>query len=314
VDQIDSMLRLRLADSFEYLRGLPWCEPSRRVAVFGLIERLRAGLVSPWVFCLYSKLVAQLSEKGEGTTEILNDLANATSLPAGEGVIKLLDPNIPSSWWDQFQLLLDTDHTSPFRPVAPTTEQFARCQQEVAASLDLMQRIDPVWHDEVKRLLRSIVLGSNAKTATRFNGASTFFLWGATLLNANINRAPVSMVDLLIHESSHVLLFGLSSTEGLMRNDGKERYDSPVRTDKRPIEGIFHGCFVTTRVHLAMKRLLDSGSLHEGDNQLAIQHCRSNARAARESLAVLARHAVPTRLGKTVLRELEDYWANQPGP
>ena len=315
VDEIDSMLRLRLADSFEYLGGLPWFEPSGRVAVFGLIERLRAGPVSPWVFCLYSRLVSQLSEKVEGTAEILDELANAASLPAGEGVTKLLDCTIPSPWWHHFQLLLDTDQTSPFKPVAPTTEQFARCQREITTSLELMRRIDPVWHDEVKSLLRSIVLGSNANSdpATFFNGASTFFLWGATLLNANVNRAPVSMVDLLVHESSHILLFGLSSNEGLTRNGGEQRYSSPVRADKRPIDGIFHACFVTTRVHLAMKRLLDSGSLHEEDSKLAIQHSQYNEEAGRESLAVLARYAEPTRLGKAILGELQDYWNNQPG-
>jgi hypothetical protein len=315
VEDIDSLLRMRLADSLEYLGELPWFEASRRAAVFGLIERLKADPVSPWVFCLYSKLVIELSKGVEGTGESFDALAHAASLPAGEGVIELLDSTIPKPWWDHFQLLLDTDQTSPFRLEAPTTEHFSRCEQEIAASLELMRRIDPVWHDEVKSLLPSIVLGSpaNPDSASFFNGASTFFLWGATLLNANVSRAPVSMVDLLVHESSHVLLFGLSSNEGLTRNGGEERYDSPVRADKRPIDGIFHACFVTTRVHLAMKRLLDSGSLHEDDSRLAIQQCLHNEEAGRGSLAMLARYAEPTRLGKVILGELQEYWANQPG-
>jgi hypothetical protein len=315
VEDIDSLLRLRLADSFEYLGGLLWFEDTGRTAVFGLIERLKAGPVSPWVFCLYSKLVTKLSKGFEGSGESLNALANAASLPAGEGVMKLLNSTIPNPWWDHFQILLDTDQTSPLRLAAPTTQQFSRCQQEIATSLELIRRIDPVWHDEVKSLLRSIVLGTPAHSdpASFFNGASTFFLWGATLLNANVSRAPVSMVDLLVHESSHVLLFGLASNGGLTRNGGEQRYDSPVRADKRPIDGIFHACFVTTRVHLAMKRLLDSGSLHEDDSKLAIQHCQHNEEAGRESLALLARHAEPTSLGKAILSELQDYWTNQPG-
>ena len=314
VEDIDSLMRTRLADSLEYLGELPWFEASRRAAVFGLLERLKTDPVSSWVFCLYSRLVMELSKGIEGTGESFYALAHAASLPADGGVIELLDSTIPKPWWDHFQLLLDTDRTAPFRLEAPTTEQFSRCQQEIAASLELMRRIDPIWHDEVKSLLRSIVLGSpaNSDPASLFNGASTFFLWGATLLNANVSRAPVAMVDLLVHESSHVLLFGLSSSEGLTRNGGEERYDSPVRADKRPIDGIFHACFVTTRVHLAMKRLLDSGSLHEDDSGLAIQRCLNNEEAGRGSLAMLARYAEPTRLGKAILGELEEYWANQP--
>jgi HEXXH motif-containing protein len=86
-----------------------------------------------------------------------------------------------------------------------------------------------------------------------------------------------------------------------------------VERRKRPIDGIFHACFVTTRVHLAMKRLLDSGSLDEDESKLASERCRHNETAGREALAVLARHAEPTRLGKAILHALEDYWANQPG-
>jgi hypothetical protein len=61
-----------------------------------------------------------------------------------------------------------------------------------------------------------------------------------------------------------------------------------------------------------MTRLLDSGSLREDERKLASERCRHNETAGRESLVVLARHAEPTRLGKAILGELEDYWAHQP--
>jgi HEXXH motif-containing protein len=314
IDKIDFMLRVRLAKSFEYLGGLPTFGTGQRDALFRLVERLKAAPVSPWVFCLYSKLVAELSRAAQCDAESFNAIVEAASLPAAQGVIPLRDSTIPDSWWDHFQLLLDTEEPYPFGPVAPSAEQFSRCEDEIAASLELMRSIDSVWYEEVKRLLRSIILGSppNSEPASYFDGATTFFFWSATLLNANHSRSPIPWVDLLVHESSHVLLFGLSSDGGLTRNSGQERYDSPIRAEKRPIEGIFHACFVTTRVHLAMKRLLDTGSLHEDDRRLAIQHRQHNEEAGRESLAVLVRHAEPTRLGKAILSELQEYWGNQP--
>lgn len=316
VHEIDSMLRLRLAESFEYLAGLPSFEGGRRAVLLGLTERLRAGSVSPWMFCLYSRLVAELSKgtQDQDIAECVDAVAKAASLPAGQGVIRLRDSTIPDSWWDHFQLLLDTDPLSPFAPVVPTAEEFLRCEGEIAAGLELMQRTDPTWHDEVKSLLRSIVLGSppDSDPENVFNGASSFFLWGAALLSASLSRAPISMVDILVHESSHVLLFGLTFNEGLTRNSGEERYGSPVRPDERPIDGIFHACFVTTRVHLAIRRLLDTGSLHEDDTKLAMQHLQYNDQGGRKSLAILAHHAEPTRVGEAILGELQDYWANQP--
>ena len=70
---------------------------------------------------------------------------------------------------------------------------------------------------EVKKLVRMIVLGApgSDEPADRFNGASTFFLWGASLLNADVRRSSISIADLLVHESSHVLLFGVSADGAL---------------------------------------------------------------------------------------------------
>ena len=145
--------------------------------------------------------------------------------------------------------------------------------------------------------------------ADGFNGASTFFLWGASLLNADPKRSTIAMVDLLVHESSHVLLFGVSAEGALTENSGRERYDSPLRRDKRPIDGILHACFVATRVHLAMNRLLESGALTEAEANIARDSAEYNERAARNGIVELDRHARLTALGEKVVDSLRAYWA-----
>jgi HEXXH motif-containing protein len=155
-----------------------------------------------------------------------------------------------------------------------------------------------------------IVLGApvTPDPALLFNGASTFFLWGAALLNAHVRRSSISIVDLLIHESSHVLLFGLSANQALTRNRTDERYASPVREDKRPIDGIFHACFVTTRVHLAIGRIVECGCLGAEDTKIAVERQQHNGKAARESLDILIHHAEPTEVGEKILGALQEYW------
>ena len=279
----------------------------------GLLERLKAGPVSPFVFGLYSRLVGELSKGGTNSGESFDAVAKAAALPAGEGVIEFRDSSVPNLWWDHFQILFDTDPSAPLQLTAPTNEDYSRCAGEIAASLELVRRTDQVWHAELKRLLRLIVLGSpkDPDATMPFGGAATFFLWGGVLLNPSGSRDQIGMVDRLVHESSHGLLFGLSANRGLTRNDGGERYDSPIRAEGRPIDGIFHACFVTTRVHLAMRRLLDSGSLNGDESKRAIHSYHYNEDAARESLAVLERHAEPTEEGKAILGSLQDYWAGR---
>ena len=46
---------------------------------------------------------------------------------------------------------------------------------------------------------------------------------GRRLLNADLRRSSVSIIDLLVHESSHRLLFGISADGTLTENSGSER-------------------------------------------------------------------------------------------
>ncbi len=308
---IDQGLRLRLANSLSYLAELDALE-DRREALATLEAKLKAGPVSPWAFCLYSKLVADLAKDASGdAAQSFDAVARAAELPAAAGMVAFHDPAIEGAWWDHFRVLLDTDPKRPFKPQPCSAAIFARCRQEIEAAQDLMRRADPAWHDEVSHLLRMIVLAAPESPDLDhiFNGASTFFFWGATFLNADLRRTAVSLADLLVHESSHVLLFGLGAESALTRNSGDERYSSPLRADPRPIDGIFHGCFVATRVHLAMSRLLDSGVLTPEQTEQAVLRRDFNGDAGRVSLGVLDEHARLTELGEKILDTIRTYLA-----
>lgn len=315
VDAVDRDLRDRLAASLSYLAEFA-PQDDRQQASFAKLEAtLKSGPVSPWVFGLYSKLVAALSADPRGDVGgDFDAVVESTHFPADQGVVALRDPTVPAPWWDHFQLLFDTDRKRPFRPHAPAPDSFTRCRSELEQGLSLMQRADPIWHEEITRSLRLIVLGAPASSeaADLFNGASTFFLWGATLINADISRSPVSIADLLVHESSHGMLFGFSAEGALTQNSGEERYTSPLRKDARPIDGIFHACFVATRVHLAMSRLLDSGHLTAGEAKQVEERRDFNGSAAHTALEVLAEHAKPTNLGNKILGTIRAYWAAVP--
>ena len=294
VEALDQELRDRLAGSFRYLADFAGLDDHRRVAFAKLEARLGSAPVSPWVFGLYAKLVAALAAQPRGDVSgDFDAVLDAACFPADLGVVAFRDPAVPAPWWDHFRLLFDTDRKRPFHPQGPAPESFARCRQEVALGLALLQRADPICYEEVSQLLRMIVLGapSSAEVTDLFNGASTFFLWGATLINADARRSAVSMVDLLVHESSHGMLFGFSAEGALTQNRGEERHSSPLRSDARPIDGIFHACFVATRVHLAMSRMRDSGRLTAGEETQVAERRNFNGNAARTALEVLAEHA-----------------------
>jgi hypothetical protein len=314
VRDIDQGLRLRLTESLKYLAEMASLGESSQDLLASIEARLNVGPVSPWVFGLYAKLVAELSKSPQGDArKEFAQIAHAASLPSYACITNFCDPAIATDWWEHFQVLFDTDRQRPFRPESPVHEASELCKKELLKALATLERSDRAWHEEVRNLLRLIVLAAprTLDSADLFNGASTFFLWGGALVNADIRRNAIAMLDLLVHESSHVLLFGISTEGGLTRNSGRERYDSPVRNDKRPIDGIFHACFVSTRVHLAMNRLLQSNTLGEEEMRVAAERQRYNGESASAALEVLERHAQLTATGEKVMDSLRVYWAGR---
>ena len=250
LERLDKALRDRLRTSLEHIGEVVRDNPVESEVLKSIETRLSEGQVSPWVFCLYSKLVAELSKQPRGdVAAATQEVADAAGRPAAQGILTYKGGELPSSWWDHFALLIDTDPQRRFNFAAPTPEDAARCREQIAAGLAMIEEGDPEFAEEVRELARDIVLAAPASREDGFNGASTFFFWGGILLSATAKRSPIAMVDVLVHESSHVLLFGLSAEGPLTLNNGHERYASPVRTDKRPIDGIYHAAFVTTRVH-----------------------------------------------------------------
>ena len=282
IEGIDRTLRERLAKSIAYVGDVAAERGNTRLdGLDRLRDRLTTATVSPWLFCLFSQLVAALSKgRYDEVRRVFADMVMAESLSPAPGVLALNDAGIPQTWWDQFLVLLDTDPQRNFRPKAPDDSDFLRCRDDIAKALALLATTDPESAEEVATLLRMIVLGSPAGSTAddRFNGASTFFVWGGALLNAAVERRVVETIDLVVHEASHVLLFGLSAEGALTRNSGDERHTSPIRADKRPIDGILHACFVTTRVCRVMTRLLAGGNWAPAMRRMLKHRCERTAR------------------------------------
>lgn len=305
-------LRERLVQSLDYLAGFltspGW---DQRAAVQVAAARLKQGPVSPWVFGFYALLV-QRASKGEldAARFEFEGLLDATMAGPPPAFVPVGDPVLTPAHWTVARVLFDTDSQRPFLPVSPSDPDTVASVSEIASALTLLDRASPAFAAEVKLLLRTILLGVPAGPTKleQFNGASTFFLWGATILNAAIRRGVIGMIDLLVHESSHLLLFGLVGGNALSTNDPQARYTSPLRHDPRPIDGIFHAAFVSTRVTIALVALRDCGLVAPDDLEDLAYYIARNRGAAERGMDLLTRELQPTPAGSEVFDALTAYW------
>lgn len=72
--------------------------------------------------------------------------------------------------------------------------------------------------------------------------------------DAEIADPTACFVDRITHETSHIALNAVMTHDKLVLNDPTERFSSPLRTDPRPLVGIYHGTFVLSRVVHVLSR------------------------------------------------------------
>jgi HEXXH motif-containing protein len=297
-------MRERLEASLHYLAS----EVAGKLAVdpdllAGFCARLRSGPVGPLVFGAYFELVLAL-ERGalDLARELLLEIAAAPNHPGGPLVLDLGDPASDRAA-ARYHRLIDTDAKEPFAMLPPPPELSRACRQQLAGACVLLERGDPELAGEIRALLREIVLavGPIRPGSMTFDGASSFMLWGAIVLNPRMFTSALDVAQALAHESGHNLLFGLCADGGLVEDDDVPRYTSPLRQDLRPMDGIVHATFVTARMHRSLLELRASGALSEADGARSGRLLADHVRNFAQGWEIVARDARLTERGRSIM-------------
>jgi len=301
---LDQRMRDRLADSLAYVATQAGAV-LRAPGIDSALTRLRAAPVDPLAFGAYYDLVLAIEAEDFAAAQRHLDDALAFGEPCPQTrVIALGDPATDPAA-ARYARLYDTDPQAPFRLAPPAADVEAAARLRLAQAFDLLDRGYPRLAQEVRALLRVVILAApdNTLRGLTFDGASSFMLWGAIALNAEGHSGAFDLAQALVHESGHNLLFGLAADGPLVDDDGEARYASPLRADPRPLDGILHATFVCARMHEAVRVLVASGTLARADAVQAERDLRAHADAFRDGFETVHRHARLTPLGREVLDE-----------
>lgn len=275
----------------------------------------RCSSVRPGLFLLYYEcLVAARRDDLEALAPRLRRLATASVPDAVFTVRGFGDASLSRQEWSLYQraLLAEPDTSTELGPVPAT--MFEAALYQLVGARRALETADPALAAEIGHLINEVVFATDQQGAgLGFGGATSFYAWGAVFLNPRRHPSVVSMVGGLVHEAAHALLFGLSAGEAVVENDTSERYASPLRADKRPMEGIFHATFVSARMCYAMDRLLASDVLQPSQRQEAIDARDQSCRSFRTGHRVVNDHARPTDIGRSAMRGAEAYMASAAG-
>lgn len=300
-------MRERLGTSLRYVadqvRGeleVPDLEP--------ILARLAAGPVDVQAFGAYYDLVLAIEIDDPAEAEgRLQEIAAAPARAPGVRVWACQGPEQPAS--DRYRRFVNTDPGMPFEIVAPPPGALESNRAAIDAAFALLERGAPALAAEIRALLQEIVIASAppGPDVNEFDGASCFMLWGGIVLNAASRGTTLEMVQALAHESAHNLLFGFATDGPLVENDDADRFDSPLRYDPRPMDGIYHATFVTARMHHAVHTLLAADVLEPDARTEARTALETHTKAFESGLAVIEEHGRLTATGANALELARAY-------
>lgn len=267
-------MRTNLADSLDYVAAeiadqMPRTALAERSTFLPKVSaqlRRPRQRVCPAIFSAYFRLIECLTDDAGDPLQALDDLHEATG-ERGETIFKTFDDAAlgSSRMRDLYRRALDTDATQPFSFLPPEADASTNTSQSITRALALMRDTAPELAAEITGLINEIVLAAGARTpgVMRFDGASSYQLWGALALNVDEHKSDLEMMETLAHEAGHSFLFGMTIDEPLVWNSDDELHKSPLRADPRPMDGIYHATWVSARMHYAMRTAYDSDVLDD---------------------------------------------------
>jgi hypothetical protein len=309
---LDAAMRASLAGSLAHVHAAA----SRAMNVSGGVladglSAIKNHRVGPGVFGRYYDVVFALQERryeyaGALFQEIValaNEEPTFATVPFTE---EALGPDR-----ERYARFIGLETMSAAALTPPPREDWLTFEANVAAAMKLIEEADPALAAELRALnIQVVAVGPDSRSGGRgFSGASSLMLWGAVLLNAGRHRTRLDLIGGLVHEAAHQILFGLSIDTPLAENPIGERYGSPLRTDPRPMDGIFHATFVCARIHYVYTRLRAAAknSLEAEEQRLIDQRLSFYRRKFSDGVETVQRFGRLSPNGHRMMRAATDY-------
>jgi hypothetical protein len=303
----------RLAGSLEeIIRG---CDAVVRIgaSTAQLPKRIRASRrLAPEMYCIYFDLLQAVDcDDVDKSLQLLREMD--TRIEVGLPSFYSRWGALATSTADRYLAYVNVDPTTEVVFKALDPFKFDDVRRHADNAFAVLKSAAPEMAAEIRSLVTEIVFVSgDPNERLQFDGATSFFCWGALFLNADKHRNLVAMIDGLAHESAHAYLFSLSLGDPFVDNSDDELHASPLRVDPRPLDGTFHATYVSARMHYAHSHVLKSGLLSENEECEARKALVASHSAFWDGLKTVEDHASLTPLGREVIDGARNYMDRQP--
>lgn len=273
------------------------------------IEHIQSHKVYPGLFGRYFDLVLNLTEANTSAATIfLQEIIElADKIPSQETLC--YRPEELGNDYERYARLVDIGSENPGFMTTPDDESWTNFQKLMPQATQLIEQADLGLLEEMDGMVTQVVAAAPlAKPDARlFGAASCMMLWGVILVNVQKHKTAVKLAEGLVHETTHHLLFALSKDEPLVVNAVNDSFNSPLRIDARPMDGIYHATFVLARLIYFYDRLLNLNIFDENQSKELVDTRDDFKIRFNHGLNVVHKQADLTPLGKDLIASAEAY-------
>ena len=272
-------------------------------AIAAGLERIATHRVAPGVFGRYFELVlAARSGDFEGACRLFRELLLCAK-PVPSLRIVPFSKDALGDDAARYAKVIAATVAGSIGLESPASARWLNFQAGLKTAFRWLDAAAPALAAEIRAVVVEIVGAARPDdpSARTFGGAASAMLWGGILINMDHYHSPLDLFEGLVHEAAHQLLFGLAQDEPLVSNAIEERFNSPLRSDPRPMDGIFHQMFVSARLVYAFERLEASGALSAKDRSLLAERRKRFHHHFFAAHDVVARHGKVTPVGRSIV-------------
>jgi hypothetical protein len=307
--RLDQTMREQLSQSLEYIFDtirnrldidLNQCDRASEI--------IRTNKVSPKIFARYYDLVFAVNADNftlaqrlvDEILSILNDSVQFEIIPYSKIVL--------GDDYERYPRLVFTNYSSNNPMDSPNQDLCAAHTEKLELAIEIIRTVDSDIYREIQDLLLQVIITVNSeqfKSARPYAGASSFMTWGAIFINANLYVTKYQIVEFFVHELTHCVLFGYSCINPLVLNPVSESYQSPLRNDSRPMDGIFHATLVCARIVQFMKKWETYGTIDIAHASWLEQTHTTYLQKFFDGVAVIKKNGQLSNKGSLFLEEAE---------
>lgn len=305
--RLDQAMREDLAASLAHLYDTQ--DVLKSLELGSTLDHIRSHKVSPVLFGRYFDLVLNLTEDNTGeATRLLKEIIELAGKVPSQETLRFSQEELGDDY-ERYARLVDIGSKDPGFMATPDEASWSSFRQLMPQAIHLIEQADLRLLQEMDGMVTQVVAAVplSVPGARKFGAASSMMLWGTIMVNVHGHETAVKLAEGLVHETTHHLLFALSKDEPLVINEVSESFDSPLRIDDRPMDGVYHATFVCARLIYFYDCLLKLDMFDQHQKEELAEVKDDLKKRFNHGLDVVREHAELTALGTGLIASAEAY-------